>query len=417
MARRRRAQKLKKMASKAGTHVVEEAKKAHLGREIKQILGNALKVGIATGMGAYGRGEYGFSEGEPKVNSLFKEFPSRRHKTASLGDETGRVMVSRREYVMQVSSPAVPSDFSNVSLAINPGLSGVFAWLSQIASNYGEYELSHLVFHYKPVISKASQAGSMGSVVFACNYNAGAPKFESFKEMVQYEGALEVRICDEAYFGVECDPAKSGNAPIEYIRTGSVPAGQDIKTYDLGLLQIATSDINVASFPADTLLGHLYVEYEVCLGKPRLYSALGKAILQDRYDTTIGISTLNPFGTSRTAALGNNFGCSVLSTGLITFPDNFSGRVMVMFQVDSSAATDLMRPHVLGGNVTAAPIMGGVGWQGTQINATSHNFSISTVDIEERSSGGPPNTVQVVPDTLNNGVLMCLIITRINPDV
>jgi len=354
-----------------------------------QMTGMSLGGG-AYGRGAYGRGSYGLSQGQsPSVNSLFKEYDRRRHDTFSAGDETGRTTISRREYVMRVTAPA-SSDFQNTSFSINPGLSGVFAWLSQIASNYDEYALKHLVFHYKPVISQASQTGTMGSILLSANYNAGAPKFASFREMAEYSGSLETRICDEALFGVECDPSKHSSQPIEFIRSGAVPPGQDIKTYDLATFQLATSDVDAASFPSGTLLGHLYVEYEVTLGKPKLFTALGKGILQDMYRSQSNlVSIADPYAGS--IANPSNLLGSYLSGTDVLLPDNFYGRLTVTYMVVCDSCR--LRPFLLLGNVQSIMIQYTNGTGSSDItDGTSTTFPGGIVQM----------TVQVSPAT--NGV-------------
>jgi hypothetical protein len=422
---RKQQKQLKKLSQKAKHVAIQGAKQAHVGKQAKELISQALKAGIAAGSGAYGRGEYAYGRGDyglvpqeqPSVNSLFKEYTARRHNTNKVRDETGRVSISRREYVMAVKSPAIPAAFTNTSLSINPGLSGVFSWLSQLASNYDEYSMRHLVFHYKPVISRASQSGSMGSVVFACNYNAGAQKFNTFKEMVEYESALEARICDEALFGVECDDSKSGNMEIEYVRTGTVPAGQDIKTYDIGLLQVATSDISATDYPAGTLIGHLYVEYEVILGKPKLFTALGKGILQDSYTNSTGFATAKPFGTVANviARVGNSLGAVLVESGNIVLPDNFVGRLQITYNVDSSSATDSMAAPTIAGNVTTVPLLNGTWYQTTETNASSHNFLTAIIDVKERSPGGTANSITVACSNLANGISMSVTISQLNP--
>lgn len=338
--------------------------------------------GVASGSGAYGRGAYAYGRGSytqapPAVNSLFNEYAQRRVSKKSINDETGRVIVSKREYVMRVVVPPTPSDFSVTSLAINPGLSGVFAWLSQVAANYDEYELRHLVFHYKPVISVASQSGAMGSVVIACNYNAGAPKFESFREMVEYSGAMETRICDQAFFGIECDPKKGQSGDHMYVRTGAVPSDEDIKTYDTGLFQIATSDINATDYPAGTLLGHLYVEYDVVLGKPKLYASLGKGILGDLFRTSTCSKGLPLNGLFKNAA--NSIG-GYMSTsygrGLhYQLPDNFVGTIMVnVFCIGTMSSGDMSVPITANGEVTPRNICGTTG-------ASSQNGVANTTSL------------------------------------
>lgn len=345
--------KLERKATKFSTSAAvvgrKFAKKEHLGRLLGDVLRMSLaqagpqpNSGQAVGSGAYGRGEYRMA---PAVNSLFKEYQHRRHVTSSSSDETGRTTVSRREYVMRVTAPA-QTEFSCTSFAINPGLSGVFAWLSQVACNYDEYELKHLIFHYKPVISQASQSGSMGSILMSANYNAGAPKFASFREMAEYAGSLETRICDEALFGVECDPTKHSSAPIEFIRSGTVPVGEDIKTYDLATFQLATSDIDAISFPVGTLLGHLYVEYEVTLGKPKLFAALGKQIYQDMFRGLATVTLAEPFTAAPVYNQHNTLGVT-LAGNVATFPDNFFGTVHVSYHAYGTNAT-IAPPTVLG---------------------------------------------------------------------
>lgn len=310
-------------------------------REIQKRVDRAVakKARGVSGSGAYGRGAYGYGRGSYSqqpvaVNSLFNEFRGMRTSTRKVNDETGRVEVEKREYVMRIVVPSDPSSFSSTSLSVNPGLSGVFAWLSQIAANYDEYELRKCIFHYKPVISVASQSGAMGSIVIACNYNAGAPKFESFREMVEYEGAMETRICDPALFGIECDPKKGVSGSHMFVRTGAVPPDEDIKTYDTGLFQIATSDINGTDYPAGTLLGHLYVEYKVMLGKPKLYAALGKAVLGDMFrcplcsrPAPMGGLAANGTYYNNANSIGGRVSVRTVTTLVYTLPDNFSGTV------------------------------------------------------------------------------------------
>lgn len=293
-----------------------------------------------------------------------------------MNDETGRVVVSKREYVMRVLVPPDPSEFTVTSLSINPGLSGVFAWLSQVAANYDEYELRHLVFHYKPVISVASQSGAMGSIVIACNYNAGSPKFESFREMVEYSGAMETRICDQAFFGIECDPKKGQSGDHMYVRTGSVPNDEDIKTYDTGLFQIATSDINATDYPAGTLLGHLYVEYDVVLGKPKLYSSLGKGILGDLIRTASCSKGLPLNNLYKSAA--NSIGgymSTAYSRGLhYQLPDNFVGTIYFnLFCIGTMASGDMAVTVTASGEITPLLISGtsGASAQNGVANTTS----------------------------------------------
>lgn len=418
----------KKVRKGLQKHVVEQAKKEHLGKKMKQearqvaraAVSNALASGMgAYGRGAYGRGNYGLtgSSSEMNVNSLFNEYHHRRHKTQEIGDETGRVSVSRREYVMRVTAPA-STEFQNTSFSINPGLSGVFAWLSQIAQNYDEYSLEHLIFHYKPVISKASQTGTMGSILLSCNYNAGAPKFASFREMAEYVGTLESRICDEAMFGIECDSSKHASQAVEYIRTGAVPSGEDIKTYDLGTFQLATSDIDAVSFPEGTLLGHLYVEYEVLLGKPKLYAALGKGAKTDFFQSTqIEVpSVAAPLGATPQAHPANTLGSTLSVSGTVTLPPNFYGRLIVKHYVDCTSVT--VSNPIITGNIAYVGNMGyqaNNGYEVSQETPGRNGFMVTTIDVGAQQ-GAVLNTITIGNSTVAGGVWANLYLMQINPD-
>jgi len=339
----------------------KKAKKAKLGKQVARMAKvaavSAIKAGLASGSGSYkrnrsrlgvrGSGAYSM----PAVNSLFTSYDGRRTSVSAAKDETERITVCRREYLAPIIAPPATTSFNVNRWQINPGLPTSFAWLSQIACNYDEYTLKQLVYQYKPVISQASLTGAMGSVLLAVDYNPGAPNFASFREMAEYSGVLETRVCDEAIFGVECAFSKGAQGNAEYIRSGAVPAGQDIKTYDLGSLQIATS--NVQSFLPGTLLGHVYIEYTVVLGKPKLCVALGKNILFDQYRSTSAPVNTHPFGgsTAPQRSPTSNLGCTIAGQ-VVTFPPSFTGRVTVDF-VCHAASTGVGTVTRTGG-VTAA---------------------------------------------------------------
>lgn len=401
-------------------------------REIQMRVDRAVakKAKGTTGRGAYGRGVYGYGRGaytqpRPAVNSLFNDFSGLRTSMRKSNDETGRVEVEKREYVMRIVVPSTPSSFSSTSLSVNPGLSGVFAWLSQIAANYDEYELRKCIFHYKPVISVASQSGAMGSIVIACNYNAGAPKFESFREMVEYEGAMETRICDPAIFGVECDPKKGVSGSHMFVRTGAVPPDEDIKTYDTGLFQIATSDINGTDYPAGTLLGHLYVEYKVVLGKPKLYAALGKAVLGDMFRCPVCTKTAPMGGVAANGtyynnanSIGGRVSVRAPSAMVYTFPDNFSGTIRYTFWCTGSDddASGVNPAFTFEGNISFSLTQMPTGDQEYEMaNDSAYALFKCSLNIKESTS---PGGNRIVWDFAGTTTLAnwCFTATVVSPD-
>lgn len=191
---------------------------------------------------------------------------------SSRGEEHGALVISHKEYVQDITGSSL---FVNNAFPINPGDPALFPWLCQIACNYDEYEFKGLVFTYRTVTTDLSTTSAqLGTVMMACNYNAGSVPFGTKQELLQYDGAGDVKISHDLMFGIECDPRKNGLGGILYVApNGTVPAGQDIKTYMLGLFQIATNQCIT-----NGQIGELWVSYKVVLRKPKFGTASGLAL-------------------------------------------------------------------------------------------------------------------------------------------
>lgn len=294
-----------------------------------------LGMGLYEGRGAYGRTVRnqlmaGSHEGPPRVSSV--------------GDETGALIVTHREYVSDLfGNSSDKLDFQNRVYELNPGLERTFPWLSQIAQNYEEYEFGQLVFEYKATINPtiSSTNGQSGTTVMATNYNAEAIPFDDKTVMMQYDASASGRMTESQVHGVECDPAKISGSAGHYIRVAP-KSGQDLKTYDHGLFQIAT--VGCPSAFSDQVIGELWVYYTVKLRKPRLFSARGLNVSRDLFVAN-NCNPAVPATTNIAKASTNNIGCKLLNTGEIvgsavpslngwskwtlTFPASFSGSVEV----------------------------------------------------------------------------------------
>lgn len=191
------------------------------------------------------------------------------------------VVISGTEFVQDIYAPAAAGIFSTQTFALNPALVNVFPWLSQVASNYEEYEFLQLIFTFKSSISALTSTtnGQVGSVIMATQYNPADPPFKNKLEMMHYSASQSCQMTENMIHGCECDPSKNSGAPGKYIRAGPVEQGEDVKTYDLGTLNLA-----VANCPAafvDQAVGELHVSYTVRLRKQRFFSTLGSAIPRD----------------------------------------------------------------------------------------------------------------------------------------
>lgn len=281
-----------------------------------------------------GRGSY-------KTNSLINgDSTGQVAKHNGSTDEHGSILVEKREFVTSINATG-SADFSCQSFSINPALKSVFPWLSQTATNFDEYEMVQCIFEYEPVISdmSVSSVGSLGTIVLAANYNAGSPKFTSFPAMIEYGGAVRGRISDNINCGIEADPTKLANDSHLYTRSGSVPDGQDIKTYDLAKFQLGMYGVPTA-YVAGTQLGLLFVRYVVRLSKPKLYDSLGLGISTDQFAGSVGCTQFRPLGTEPKGHNANSIGGFLTKTGNTEyiFPDNFVGTVEVFFYCRGTVA-------------------------------------------------------------------------------
>lgn len=250
----------------------------------------ARKANHYTGRGLYsGRGLY-------DSNSLV--VGGRPSMEIDGGGDNQNMIISHKEYLQDIYGPSSAS-FTNESLSINPGLMTNFPWLSQIASNYEEYEFIQLIFEYHPTvdaISTNNEAGTTGTLVMATNYNPDAAAFESKEVMMQYHGASSGRIIDRQIHGVECDPAKNAGPAIRFVRSMIPMNNQSLKDFDLGTFQWAISNIP-AGFE-DQQLGELWCHYQVKVSKPRLYNSVFRDLPLQQW--------VMPFVASDTLTAGQN---------------------------------------------------------------------------------------------------------------
>ena len=111
---------------------------------------------------------------------------------------------------------------------------------------------------------------ALGQVIMATSYNAANPLFTNKQEMETTKVVFLLNRHNLVDFFVEC--ARRSNVLDDlYVRTSDPPAGQDIRLYDLGNFQIATNGLQGTNVNC----GELWVTYQFCLLKPKMYNGLG----------------------------------------------------------------------------------------------------------------------------------------------
>jgi len=253
-------------------------------------MGAGIGKWLGSGIGSiFGSGDYTLSGPQPSYNVLTSS--TQIPKFAS-SQQTN--VVCHREYLQDIQGTA---GFNNSSFPLNPGMSTTFPWLSTIAQNYQEYRIHGLIFEFRPLITDFITGGAPGVVVMATNYNADAPMFTSKVAMENSEYAVAVKPTNGLIHGIECAVPVT-TIPQRYVRTGSVPTGQDLRLYDYGNFQFATQNNPVQN------LGELWVSYCVEFFKPVLPDEIGGNVLAGHYSGTT-VSPTNPLGLIQNYNLGD----------------------------------------------------------------------------------------------------------------
>lgn len=214
----------------------------------------------------------GFGDYTVQQNVLLDE----SNDPPSVVNRSNKEFVMRhREYITDIYSAGgsanTPSVFNNQTFSINPGQSGTFPWLSSIAGKFDQYRLEGMLFEYKSLYSDAvvTQNGSIGSVILATEYNAGAVAFVSKQQMENYQFAQSCKPSHNVLHPIEC--ARSQTVlPELYVRPAAVPIGEDVKTYDFGDFQIASVGIPLGAAGAPVPLGELWCTYQIAMLKPKI---------------------------------------------------------------------------------------------------------------------------------------------------
>jgi hypothetical protein len=341
------------------------------------MLGMNTGVGSAAGtqLGAIISRWLGFGDYRVKSNSLLRVDSS---GSIPMMHNTGQsIIVRHKEYVCDViAGTGAPTGF-NISnrFYLNPGLEASFPWLSTIAQQYQEYSWRGVVYHFISTsgeYSAAMASTSLGSVMLHTDYRVTAPAPGSKVELLNEYFACDARPTECFIHPIECDP-KENPYNVQYVRSGAVPAGEDPKTYDLGVVSVASQGIPVAG----TNLGELWVTYEVELRKPQIVGAIGSSTPSAYYSSgAAGAATF--FGLSPTAKF-DNIGLTIIGN-VMTFPSGSTGAYLVGIW-HSKAGAPYDYPNLA---FTLVNCVKAVPWSGGSGHAYLSGAAITNV-----SAGGP----------------------------
>lgn len=232
-----------------------------------------------------------------------------------VSNSNGRFIITHEEYLGDLNSSQA---FVNTPFALNPGLTlaegGFCNWLPNVAQQFEQWKPKGIVFMFKSTSSDAvlstAANSALGTVSMATDYNPLNAAFASKVQMENYEHSVSTKPSNNLRHYVECAKRQTPVSEL-FVRSGAVPAGADIRLYDLGLFQIAASGQQVAG----GAMGEVWVSYTIEFLKPRIQPGIGgendndvnfdHMIVYNAGATTItGIAPATPFGTGTSAVAG-----------------------------------------------------------------------------------------------------------------
>lgn len=174
--------------------------------------------------------------------------------------------VRRREFIKNIRSTG--EDWSIDTVVCQPGLTEPFPYLSNIARNFTTYSVKGLVYEYVSNVSSFTSKPGLGAVILTFDPNQGADAFTNKIAMENTAGAVSARPDRNIVYGVECDESQKPYNQY-FIRTGETERTATVAE-DFGRFYIAGSGLSADNYPKGTLLGGLYVTYDIVFSTPRM---------------------------------------------------------------------------------------------------------------------------------------------------
>jgi hypothetical protein len=176
----------------------------------------------------------------------------------------GDILIKHREYIRDVIGSI---DFVAAKFAVNPGLPGVFPWLSTLSNSYESYLFERLEFRFET----SSPTTLPGAVILAIDYDpSDTPPIDKTQALAYRNSVRSPTWSSSDHRSLKEDLNKRKTY---FVRRGTNPAGTSVASYDVGSLFVCTKGQTGVS-----VIGELYVDYTVRLMTPQLSNpAVGEA--------------------------------------------------------------------------------------------------------------------------------------------
>lgn len=166
----------------------------------------------------------------------------------------------------------VPKKFPQL---LNPQNPNVFSWLSKIAGHFQEFKYNDLLFEYVSTSSSTITGSNpvVGSIICAVDYNSETINVNPWEQnqLENYDGTITARPSDNLVYKVNT----KGPHVLKQYFIRQKPGDVDDRFNNLGKLYIGISGTSTQSSDANvaqSVLGKLYVIYDILLMKPKTFT-------------------------------------------------------------------------------------------------------------------------------------------------
>jgi len=192
----------------------------------------------------------------------YKNRNVRRGNTNSNFGQRG-IMKRLPSFTEQISQPLSAQVWALFkSYSINPGQSALFPVASVECQQWQKYRFRKFCIIYEPLVNEYNTNNDgAGEIIIGFDPDAGDQAPTSFSQAVNSKPIARGRPCDKIVLQIPPQLLKA-QMDAHFVRHGSLPGGSDIKTYDIGLVNISVVGCGTTG---TTTLGNIYFCYELDL--------------------------------------------------------------------------------------------------------------------------------------------------------
>jgi hypothetical protein len=230
--------------------------------------------------------------------------------------------IKNREFVADITSSTA---FSTANYTINPGNSNLFPWLHSMAAGYQQYKVNGMVMYFNTTSATAigSTNTAMGTIMMSTNYDLAEPNYSTKSEVLASYFSSSGAPSQDLIHAIECDP-KQRPVDIMYVDQAGESV-TDPALFNMGNFQVATAGMQAAS-----VIGELWVSYDITFYKPRLSSNSLFTIIQNGpWDANY------PTGILQTEQLGTQLHITGAGTGSVAYDlTPYAGKLIYVMLVN-----------------------------------------------------------------------------------